>query len=73
MSLKKSDSEMLSRIAKEIASEETLKKKDPNYIKSLDKVECIRKLSSITDLEYNVVSEMLDKKIEYYIKIPKIF
>lgn len=73
MSLKKSDREMMDRIAKEIASESIARKKDPDYITTLDKVECIRKLASITDLEYNIISEMMEAKIEKYKRIPGIF
>jgi len=73
MSLDKRGKEMLSRIGKEIASEITARKKDPEFRGSLDRVDCINKLASILDLEFNEVSDMLELEISKYLKASRIF
>lgn len=65
--------EMLNSVAKEIASEVIAKNRDPEYKASLNKGECTRRLSVIMELEYSSVSDMLDRKIQEYIKMPRLF
>lgn len=63
---------MIQRVAKEYASEIKLKQKYEKYIPVLDRVECIKKLSSIYDEEYSELSLKFDHYVEKFKKSPDI-
>jgi len=64
---------MIKKIAKEIASEIVLKRKDSTYEPILEKSDCIKRLSFITSRPYIDVEKELNKEINFFLKTPQIF
>ena len=67
------NNDIIKKIAKEIASEVVLKRKDPTYEPVLDKSDCIKRLSIITSRPYIEVEREINREINIFLKTPQIF
>lgn len=68
-----SNNEMIKKIAKEIASEIVLNRKDPSYEPVLDEKDCIQRLVLITSRPYIEVEKEMNSEINKFLKIPQLF
>jgi hypothetical protein len=68
-----SNNDMIKKIAKEIASEIILKRKDPTYEPVLDKKDCIQRLVLITSRPYIEVEKEMNSEINKFLKTPQLF
>jgi len=68
-----STNETVKKIAKEIASEIVLKKKNPSYEPILNKKDCIQNLVLITDRPYIDIEKEMNSEINKFLKTPQLF
>jgi hypothetical protein len=66
--MSRNSNDLVNKICRELASEVVKRERDPGYRNFMDREECVRKLANITNREVNAMDDIMEKKIEDYVK-----